>query len=110
MVHLTFYWDAWAIFDDDVFRMIQREDYEGETWEECCDECVRYRDWDDSDLVKGHESSIIETNRQLKEISTDENGDEVAVAQELYDYYHNAMEKLKEKEKREQKGREANRK
>ena len=27
MAHLTFYWDAWAIFDDDdVFRMIQRED------------------------------------------------------------------------------------
>ena len=40
MIHLTFYWDAWAIFDgDDVFRMIQREDYECETWEECFDEC-----------------------------------------------------------------------
>ena len=46
MVHLTFYWDAWAIFDDDdVFRMIQREDYEGATWKECCDECVKSWDW-----------------------------------------------------------------
>ena len=42
MAHLAFYWDAWAIFDDDdddVFRMIQRGDYVGETWEDCCDEC-----------------------------------------------------------------------
>ena len=107
MVHLTFYWDAWAIFDDDdVFRMIQREDNEGETWEVCCDECVRYWNWDHSYLVKGYESNVIETNRELKEISTDENGDEVAVAQEVYDYYQNAMEKLKEKEKRENKKEE----
>ena len=111
MVHLTFYWDAWAIIDDhDVFRMIQREDYEGETSEECCDECVRYWDWDDSYLVKGYESNVIETNRQLKEVGTDENGDEVAVPQEVYDYYQNAMEKLKEKEKREQEERETKRK
>ena len=109
MAHLTFYWDAWVIFDDDdVFRMIQREDYEGETWAECCDECVRYWDWDDSCLVKGYESNVIETNRELKEISTDENGDEVAVPQEVYDYYLNAMEKLKEK--RVQEEREAKRK
>ena len=40
--------------------------------------------------------------QELKEISTDENGDEVAAPQEVYDYYLNAMEKLKEKEKREQ--------
>jgi hypothetical protein len=32
---------------------------------------------------------------------TDQNGKEVAVLQEVYDYYQNAMEKLKEKEKRE---------
>lgn len=37
---------------------------------------------------------------------TDENGKEVAVLQEVYDYYQNAMEKLKEKEKREQEERE----
>ena len=109
MAHLTFYWDAWAIFDDDdVFRMIQREDYEGETREEFCDECERYWDWNDSYLVKGYESNVIETNRELKEISTDENGDEVAVPQEVYDYYLNAMEKLKEK--REQEERETKRK
>ena len=108
MAHLTFYWDAGAIFDDDVFRMIQREDYEGGTWEECCDECVIYWDWDDSYLVKGYESNVIETNRELKEISTEENGDEVAVPQEVYDYYLNAMEKLKEK--REQEERETKRK
>ena len=85
--------------------MIQREDYEGETWEECCDECVRYWDWDDSYLVKGYENNVIETNRQLKEIGIDENGDEVAATQEVYDYYQNEMEKLKEK--REQEEREA---
>ena len=45
----------------------------------------------------------------MKEISTDQNADEAA-PQEVYDYYHNAMDKLKEKEKREQKGREAKRK
>ena len=106
MVHLTFYWDAWAIFDDDdVFRMIQREDYEGATWKECCDECIKSWDWDDSYLVKGYESNVIETNRQLKEIGIDENGDEVAVTHEVYDYYQNEMEKLKEK--REQEEREA---
>tara|TARA_B100001167_G_scaffold134366_1_gene84754 strand:- start:46 stop:156 length:111 start_codon:yes stop_codon:yes gene_type:complete len=33
----------------------------------------------------------------LKEIITDENGDEVAVPQEVYDYYLNVTEKLKEK-------------
>ncbi len=48
MAHLTIYLNALAIFNDDVFRMIQREDNEGETWEECCDECVRYWDWVDS--------------------------------------------------------------
>ena len=32
---------------------------------------------------------------------TDQNGKKVAVLQEVYDYYQNAMEKLKEKEKRE---------
>ena len=106
MAHLTFYWDAWAIFDDDdVFRMIQREDYEGATWKECCDECVKFWDWDDSFLVKGYESNVIETNRELKEISTYENGDEVAAPQEVYDYYQNEMEKSKEK--REQEEREA---
>ena len=106
MVHLTFYWDAQAIFDDDdVFRMIQREDYEGATWKECCDECVKSWDWDDSYLVKGYESNVIETNRKLKEIGIDENGDEVSAAQEVYDYYQNEMEKLKEK--REQEEREA---
>ena len=110
VAYFTFYWDALAIFVDDIFRMIQREDYEGETWEECCDECVRYWDWDDSYLVKGYESNVIETNRELKEISTDENGDEVATPQEVYYYYQNAMEKLKEKEKREQIGRETKRK
>jgi hypothetical protein len=30
---------------------------------------------------------------------TDENGKEVAVLQEVYDYYQNAMEKFKKKEK-----------
>ena len=112
MAHLTFYLDALEIFNDDVFRMIQREDYEGEICDECCDECrdecVRYWDWDDSYLVKGYESNVIETNRELKEISTDENGDEVAAPQEVYDYYQNAMEKLKEK--REQEERETKRK
>ena len=109
MAHLTFYWDAWAIFDDDdVLRMIQREDYEGATWKECCDECVKSWDWDDSFLVKGYESNVIETNRQLKEIGIDENGDEVATPQEVYDYYQNEMEKSKEKrgqEEREAKGK-----
>ena len=84
MVYPTFYCDTWAIFDDDgVLRMIQREDLEGETWEECWDECDWYWDWDDSNLVKGYESNAIETNRQMKEIGTDEN--ELAVAQEVYD-------------------------
>ena len=106
MAHLTFYWDAWAIFDDDdVFRMIQREDYEGATWKECCDECANSWDWDDSYLVKGYESNVIETNRQMKEIGISENGDEVAAPQEVYDYYQNEMEKSKEK--REQEEREA---
>ena len=41
---------------------------------------------------------------------TGENGKEVAVLQEVYDYYQNAMEKLKEKEKREQEERETKRK
>ena len=105
MVHLTFYWDAWAIFDDDVFRMIQREDYQGETWKECCNECVNSWDWDDSYLVKGYESNVIETNRQLKEIGIAENGDELAAPLEFYDYYQSEMLKLKEK--REQEEREA---
>ena len=37
---------------------------------------------------------------------TNENGKEVAVLQEVYDYYQNAMEKLKEKEKRKHEERE----
>ena len=53
--------------------------------------------------MKGYESNVIETNRELKEISTDENGDEVAAPQEVYDYYQNAMEKLKEKKENKKK-------
>ena len=83
--------------------MIQSEDHEGETWEEYCDGCVRYWDWHDSYLVKGYESNTIETNRQLKEIGTDENGNEVAAPQEVYYYYQTAMEKLKEQEESEAK-------
>jgi hypothetical protein len=90
--------------------MIQREDYEGETWEECFDECERYWDWDDSYLVKGSKSNTIETNRQLKEIVTNENRNEVGTPQEVYDYYQTAMEKLKEKEMSEQVKSEAKRK
>ena len=91
------------IFDDDaVFSMIQREDYESETWEECCDEFVCHWHCDDGCFVKGYESNTIETNRQLKEIGTDENGNEVASPQEVYDYYQTVMERLKEKEMSEQ--------
>jgi hypothetical protein len=57
--------------------------------------------------VKGYESNAIETNRQLKEIVTDENGAEVALPREVYDYFQTAMEKLKEKEMSEQEEREA---
>ena len=100
MVNLTFYWDTWAIFkNDDVFRMMKREDFEGESWKDCCDECLKYSDWDDSDLVKGYESNVVETNRKLKEITTDQNGQEVEVSEEVYNYYHNSMKKLEEKVK-----------
>tara|TARA_B100001250_G_C19617530_1_gene707843 strand:- start:215 stop:556 length:342 start_codon:yes stop_codon:yes gene_type:complete len=95
MAHLTFYWDTWAIFEDnDIFRMLQREDYEGKTWEECCEKCARCWNWDDSDLVKGYEEKIIETDRQLKEISIHENGEEIEAAPEIYEYYQNAVEKF----------------
>ena len=60
--------------------------------------------------MKGYESNAIETNRQLKEIVTDENGDEVALPREVYDYFQTAMEKLKEKEMSEQVKSEAKRK
>ena len=60
--------------------------------------------------MKGYESNTIETNRQLKEIGTDENRNEVAAHQEVDDYYQTAMEKLKEKEITEQEESEAKRK
>ena len=98
MTYLTFYWDTWAIFEgDDIFRMIQREDYEGESWQECCEKCSICWDWDDSDLVKGYEEKVIETDRQLKEISIHENGEEVEASQEIYDYYRFAVKKLEKK-------------
>jgi len=98
MTYLTFYWDTWAIFEgDDIFRMIQREDYEGESWQECCEKCSICWDWDDSDLVKGYEEKVIETDRQLKEISIHENGEEVEASQEIYDYYRLAVKKLEKK-------------
>ncbi len=95
MVYLTFYWDTWAIFEgDEIFRMLQREDYIGETWQECCDKCSICWDWNDSDLVKGYEEKVIETDRQLKEISIHENGEEIDAPQEIYEYYKNAVGKL----------------
>ena len=57
--------------------------------------------------MKGYESKAVETNRQLKEIGTDENGAEVALPKEVYDYFQTGMEKLKEKEMSEQEEREA---
>ena len=94
MINLTFYWDTWAIFEgDDIFRMIQREDYEAKTWQECCDKCVSCIDWDDSYLIKGYEENVIETNRKLKEISIHENGKEVEAPKEVYEYYYNSLKK-----------------
>ena len=98
MAYITFYWDTWAIFEgNDIFRMIQREDYEAETWQECCDKCISCVDWDYSDLVKGFEENVIETNRKLKEISIHENGEEVEAPNEVYSYYYNSLEKSKKK-------------
>ena len=96
MTYLTFYWDTWAIFEEeDIFRLIQREDYEAETWEECCNKCVTCSDWDDSELVKGYEEKVIQTNRHLKEISIFENGEELEAPKEIYDYFHKALNKSK---------------
>ena len=98
MVHLTFYWNTWAIFEnEDIFRMIQREDYEGETWRKCCNECAKRWDWDDSYLVKGSQENLLETDRKLKEIVINENGVEVLAPDEVYFYYKNELDKLKEK-------------
>ena len=71
---------------------------------------MRYWDWNDSYFVKGSKSNTIETKRQLKEIGTDENGNEVASPQEVYDYYQTIMERLKEKEMSEQEESGAKRK
>jgi len=99
MAYLTFYWDTWVIFEgNDIFRMIKREDYEGKTWQECCDKCSTCWDWDDSDLVKGYEEKVLETDRQLKEISIHENGEEIEAPQEIYDYYQKAVSKLEKTE------------
>ena len=99
MAYLTFYWDTWAIFKgNDIFRMIQREDYEAETWQDCCKKCITYSDWDDSDLVKGYEEKVLETDRKLKEISIHENGEELEAPQEIYDYFQNAVEKFENTE------------
>tara|TARA_B100000029_G_C16821194_1_gene684212 strand:- start:111 stop:416 length:306 start_codon:yes stop_codon:yes gene_type:complete len=96
MVFLTFYWDCWAILDNkEIFRMIQREDYRGETWRDCCDECAKLFDWDNSDLVRGFENNITETNRQLNEICINENGEEFEAPPEIYVYYKSSVEKLK---------------
>ena len=99
MAHLTFYWDTWAIIEDeDIFRIIQREDYEGVTWQECCEKCSKCLNWDDSDLVKGYEEKVIETDRQLKEISIHENGKEINAPQEIYEYYHTSVRKVEKTE------------
>ena len=92
MVYLTFYWNTWAIFEnDEIFRMIQREDYEAESWQECCDKCISCFDWDDSDLIKGFEEKTIETNRQLKEISMHNSEEEGDAPKEIYDYIQNHL-------------------
>lgn len=98
MVLLTFYWDAWAIFENnEVFRIIQREDYEADTWQDCCDECLKSLPWDDNDLVKGFENNVIETNRQLREICLYKNGEEIEASQEIYLYYSKNFEKLEKR-------------
>ena len=95
MINLTFYWDTWAIFNDgEVFRMLKREDYEGETWEKCCDNCALNSNFDDSDLVKGYEDKVLETNRKLKEITIQENGIEVNAVDEVYTYFMNYLVQL----------------
>jgi len=96
MTYITFFWDTWAIFGDKkIFRMIQREDYKGKTWQECCDESARCWDWDNSDFIKGFENNVIETNRQLKQIIVKQNGEELEASNEIYVYYKNRVEKLK---------------
>tara|TARA_Y100001970_G_C14237327_1_gene862632 strand:- start:1216 stop:1515 length:300 start_codon:yes stop_codon:yes gene_type:complete len=98
MINITFFWDAWAIFEGgDIFRMIQREDYSAATWQDCCDQCLSSFDWDDSELVKGFEEKVIETKRQLKEISIHENGEEIEAPIEIYEYFKNSIIELEKK-------------
>ena len=62
MVKLRFYWDGCATFEDDdeYTEMELVENYEGDSWKECCDDCASCSlDWDDGDLVTGEPVSIL---------------------------------------------------
>ena len=106
MVKLRFYWDGCATFEDEdeYTEMELVENYEGDSWEECCDDCASCSlDWDDADLVTG-ESDCMETSREFERIEIwDKKKKEYKdVPQEITDYYSNAVDKLQEQEFREQ--------
>ena len=70
MVKLRFYWDGCATFEDEdeYTEMELIENYEGDSWKECCDDCASCSlDWDDGDLVTG-ESDCTETSREFGRI------------------------------------------
>jgi hypothetical protein len=107
MVKLRFLWDGFSYFEDESENddMELVEDYTGETWQECCDNCASCFDWNDNDLVTG-ESDCIETSREFTGIQIwDEEKKEYKEApQEVYDYYHEAEEReLREEEERDAK-------
>jgi len=105
MVELRFYWDGYAVFEDEDenVEMELVESYRCETWEECCDECAEQSlDWNDDDLVTG-ESDCEETNREFRriEIWDEETKEYKDAPQEIHDYYNGAVEKLEEEERKE---------
>ena len=70
MVKLRFYWDGCATFEDEdeYTEMELVENYEGDSWKQCFDDCASCSlDWDDGDLVTG-ESDCTETSREFERI------------------------------------------
>ena len=106
MVKLRFYWYGCAtIEDEDEYTEMELvENYEGDSWKECCDDCSSCSlDWDDGDLITG-ESDCTETSREFERIEIwDEKKKEYKDApQVITDYYSNVVDKLQEQEFREQ--------
>ena len=96
MVELQFIWEILSSYEDDDDNLTNElvEIYDGETIEEACDNAAACWDWNDEDVYNfDAKSELIETSRDLKNISVNVEDKWKEVNLDVYEIYEKAEAK-----------------